>query len=132
MKPLPTASLESRPFWEATRQHRLAFPRCDQCRKFWFPPSGLCPHCLSDQFQWEQVSGRGIIHSFVVFHRVYDERWASSVPYTVAVIKLEEGPRMISNIVGSEPTKLRCGMRVAVRFEDASAEYSVPTFFLAD
>jgi uncharacterized protein len=132
MKPLPIASLESRPFWEATRQHRLALPQCGQCGEFWFPPSCLCPHCLSELFQWKQVSGRGTVHSFVVFHRVYDERWARSVPYTVAVVELEEGPRMISNIVGAEPTRVRCGMRVVVGFEDASAEYSVPIFLLAD
>ncbi|MGA9005898.1 MAG: Zn-ribbon domain-containing OB-fold protein [Xanthobacteraceae bacterium] len=127
-KPVPHTSPEAAPYWQAAARHRLELPRCDRCGQFWFPPSCLCPHCLSDTFHWQQVSGRGRVHSFVVVHRVYDPAFAHDVPYVVAVIALEEGPRMLSNIVDVAPDEVRCGMPVAVRFDDLSADLAVPKF----
>jgi uncharacterized OB-fold protein len=129
-KPLPAPSPESRPFWQAARNHQLALPRCNRCGKFWFPPSCLCPHCLSHDTGWQEVTGHGRVHSFVVFHRVYHP--AFEVPYVVAVVELDEGPRLLSNVVGVEPQRIRCGMRVVVKFEDRSPEISVPKFSSAE
>lgn len=131
-KPLPVPSPESRPFWQAARNHQLVLPRCNRCEKSWFPPSCLCPHCLSDDTGWQEVSGRGRVHSFVVFHRVYDPAFAREVPYVVALVELDEGPRLLSNIVDVEPHRIRCGMHVVVKFEDLSPEISVPKFSPAD
>jgi uncharacterized OB-fold protein len=129
-KPLPTPSPESRPFWQAARDHQLALPRCNRCEKLWFPPAGICPHCLSDDTGWQQVSGRGRVYSFVVFHRAYHP--AFELPYVVAVVELDEGPRLLSNIVDVEPQRIRCGMHVVVKFEDRSPELSVPKFSPAE
>ena len=72
------------------------------------------------------------MHSFVVFHRVYEPTFAKCVPYVVAVIELDEGPRMLSNVVDVETNKVRCGMRVAVKFDDVASELSVPRFAPVD
>jgi uncharacterized OB-fold protein len=127
-KPAPVPSPESMEFWQAAREHRLLIPRCNACRKFWFPPSQLCPHCLSADTGWEAVSGHGRIYSFVVFHRVYHKAFAGEVPYVVAIVELEEGPRMLTNIVGIPVDQVRCNMPVTVVFDDVSSDVTVPKF----
>jgi uncharacterized OB-fold protein len=127
-KPVPVPSPESAPFWKAAREHRLLVPRCRACGKFWLPPSRLCPHCLSNDTDWEEASGRGKIYSFVVFHRVYHPAFAGEVPYVVAIVELEEGPRMLTNVVGIAVDQVRCNMPVTVTFEDMSNEVAIPKF----
>jgi uncharacterized protein len=127
-KPLPRPAPESLPFWESAKQHRLALPRCNACAKFWFPPSRSCPHCLAADFAWLPVSGRGKIFSFVTFHRVYHPAFASEVPYVVALVELEEGPRMLSNIVGVPPDRVGCDMPVRIVYDDVVADVTVPKF----
>jgi uncharacterized OB-fold protein len=127
-KPLPNPAPESVPYWEAAKQHRLSLPRCNGCAKFWFPPSRSCPHCLSADFTWKDVSGRGNVFSFVTFHRVYHPAFAGEVPYVVALVELEEGPRLLSNIVGVEPEAVVCDMPVKVVFDEVSEAMSVPRF----
>jgi len=79
-KPKPRPAPESLPYWQAARDHRLALPKCDDCGKFWFPPTRTCPHCLSSRFQFSDVSGKGKIYSFVTYHRVYRPAFAQDVP----------------------------------------------------
>jgi uncharacterized OB-fold protein len=126
-KPQPRPAAESAPFWEGAKAHKLLLPRCHACGKFWFPPSQRCTHCLSANFGWEETAGRGRIYSFVVYHRVYHPAFEQDVPYTVAVIELDEGPRLIANIVGTAPDAIRCDMRVRVAFEDRG-EQTIPQF----
>ena len=102
-------------------------PRCASCLRDWFPPSLLCPHCNSRDFSWSEVSGRGKVFSYVVFHRVYHPGFAEEVPYVVALIELAEGPRMISNVIGVSPDKVECEMAVRVIFEDREGG-TVPKF----
>jgi uncharacterized protein len=127
-KPIPVASVESKPYWEALRQHRLVMQRCDSCGRFWFPPSVHCPHCTSAESTWTPLSGRGKVFSYVVYHRVYHPGFANEVPYTVALIELEEGPRMISNVIGIPPDKVTCEMPVQVVFEDIGDVATLPKF----
>lgn len=127
-KPIPVPSIESKPYWEGLRQHRLLIQRCNECSGFWFPPSSHCPHCTSPDFAWTQVSGRGKVFSYVIYHRVYHPGFAGEVPYTVALIEIEEGPRMISNIVGVPPEKVVCEMPVQVVFEDIDDRATLPKF----
>jgi uncharacterized OB-fold protein len=127
-KPLPRPAPESVPFWEAARNHRLELPRCNACGKFWFPPSRSCPHCLASDFVWTPVSGRGTVFSFVVFHRVYHPAYEGDVPYVVALIALEEGPRMLSNVVAIPPDEVRCDMAVKVVFDDIADGVALPKF----
>jgi uncharacterized OB-fold protein len=127
-KPVPSPAPESEPYWNAAKQHRLELPRCNACKKFWFPPSQSCPHCLSADFSFVPVSGKGKVFSFVTFHRVYHPAFEQEVPYVVALVELEEGPRLLSNIVGVTPDKVACEMAVKVVFDDVADGVSVPKF----
>ena len=127
-KPVPVPSLESQPYWDGLRDKKLLMPSCDACGHHWFPPSLLCPHCSSEKWSWAAMSGRGRIFSYVVYHRVYHPGFADEVPYAVAVIELDEGPRMISNVVGIAPDKLACDMKVEIAYEAISPTVTLPKF----
>jgi uncharacterized protein len=127
-KPIPVSSIESKPYWEGLRKHRLLIQRCNACRQHWFPPSTHCPSCSSADFSWTPVSGRGKIFSYVVYHRVYHPGFANEVPYTVALVELEEGPRMISNVIGIPSDKVVCDMPVQVVYEDINEAATLPKF----
>jgi hypothetical protein len=129
-KPKPRPAPESLPYWQAARDHRLALPKCEDCQKFWFPPSRTCPHCLSTNFSFQNVSGKGKIFSFVTFHRVYRPAFTNDVPYVVALIELDEGPRLLSNIMGVTHDHVKCEMRVEVVFDDYDDDISIPKFKL--
>ena len=129
-KPKPRPAPESLPYWQAAREHRLALPKCEDCQKFWFPPSRTCPHCLSANFSFQNVSGKGKIFSFVTFHRVYRPAFANDVPYVIALIELDEGPRLLSNIMGVTHDQVKCEMRVEVVFDDYDEDISIPKFKL--
>jgi uncharacterized OB-fold protein len=127
-KPVPVPSHESKPYWEGLRQHRLLMPRCEACDHRWFPPSRHCPACRADKVAWEEVSGRGKVFSYVVFHRTYHPGFADEGPYCVALIQLAEGPRMLSNVIGLPPDEVRCDMPVKVCFEDVTETATLPKF----
>ena len=88
----------------------------------------MCPHCNSAKWTWTATSGRGRIFSYVVYHRVYHPGFADEVPYAVAVIELDEGPRMISNVIGIAPEKLACDMRVEVAYQPITETITLPKF----
>ena len=127
-KPLPIPSQLSEPFWAACKNHELKIQRCQSCGAFRFPPAILCPECLSREVEWQKVSGRGKIFSFVVYRRLYHPAFKADLPYTVAVIELEEGARLLSNIVDISPEKVRCDMPVEVIFQDVTPEVTLPKF----
>ncbi|HEY9358986.1 MAG TPA: OB-fold domain-containing protein, partial [Xanthobacteraceae bacterium] len=84
--------------------------------------------CLAAEAQWQPVSGRGKVFSFVVFHRAYHPAWEGKVPYNVALIELDEGPIMLSNVIATDDTKLAVGVPVAVAFERVDDSLSIPVF----
>jgi uncharacterized OB-fold protein len=127
-KPIPRPAPESAPYWEAAKQHKFQVPHCNACGQYWFPPSASCPHCLSTDFAFTEVSGRGKVFSFVTFHRVYHPAFEQEVPYVVALVELEEGPRLLTNIVGVPVDKVVCDMPVKVVFDDVGDGVSVPKF----
>ena len=127
-KPVPRPAPESVPYWQGAKQHKLLIPHCKSCDHYWFPPSQRCPNCLSPDFAWAESSGRGKVYSFVVFHRVFHPAFETEVPYVVALIELEEGPRLLSNIIGIPPEDVRCEMKVKVTFVDVTADATVPKF----
>jgi uncharacterized OB-fold protein len=130
-KPAPRPSPESAPYWAAAARHKLNVQKCRNCGQHWFPPSQRCPHCTAADFDWVEVSGRGKVYSFVVFHRVYHPAFEGDVPYVVALVELEEGPRLLTNIVGTPPEDVRCEMPVAVTFEDIADGVAIPKFVAA-
>jgi uncharacterized OB-fold protein len=126
--PLPEPSAESEPFWSGAREERLVIPKCRSCGSTWFPPTHACPSCGSSDHAWVDASGRGTVFSFVVVHRVYHPGFASKVPYVVAIIELDEGPRILSNVVGIPPEEVRCDMPVRVTFQERRGDMTIPQF----
>jgi uncharacterized OB-fold protein len=127
-KPLPEITEENRSFWEACALGTLSLQRCGACGRFRYPIAAVCPRCLATDFAWTPVSGRGRVFSYVVFHQVYHRAFQGDVPYNVALVQLEEGPFMFSNIVGIPNEDLRCDMPVCVVFERATETVVLPRF----
>ena len=98
-KPLPVVDPGTEPFWRAAREHRLSIPRCRSCGKHHFYPRELCPHCHSDDLEWTDVSGKGEIYTYTIARKPAGPVFAADVPYVIAMIALDEGPRMLTNIV---------------------------------
>ena len=129
--PLPKPDKDSAVYWDAARRHELVLQRCLACHRFRFYPRSVCPHCLSDQFEWEGASGRGHIYSFTVIHRPPAPAFRDRVPYVLALVELEEGVRMMTNIVGCDPESVEIGRIVEVTFDDVTDEVTLPKFRLA-
>ncbi len=127
-KPIPTPSEDSVPYWKGTKQHKLMMQLCRDCPSYWFPPAEVCSECTSDAYDWKAVSGKGRVFSFVIYHRAYHPGFKEELPYVVAVIELDEGPRMLSNVIGCKPEEVRCDMPVEVVFEDITDEMTLPKF----
>ena len=127
-KPVPEVTPALAPYFAAARERRLVVQRCADCGTLRFPPRELCTRCLGRDVTWQQVSGRGEVFSYNVMHQVYHPAFASEVPYAVVVVKLEEGPKIISNVVGCGVDAIRIGMPVEVVFEDVSPEVTLPKF----
>lgn len=116
------------PFWEALKRHELRVQTCEDCGTRRFIPSELCPNCGAAGCTWEQVSGKGRVYTFTVIRRGPTPAYQAEAPYVIAHVELDEGPRMISNLVGCDPEAVRIGMRVEVVFEDASPEWTLYKF----
>jgi uncharacterized protein len=129
---LPQIDDANRPFWDGCRDGVLRLQRCSDCRHLRYPISIVCPHCLSTEATWEQMSGLGEVYTFAIFRHAYNDGWRDRVPYNVALVQLAEGPTLISNVVGVEPEALRVGLPVAVVFETVGDDVTVPRFAPAD
>lgn len=129
-KPLPVLDDLNRSFWEATRRGVLSLQTCQACGHVRYPISHVCPRCLSERFDWKPVSGRGTVHSSVVFHQVYHPAFAAEVPYNVSLIQLDEGVRMFSNITGVAPSEVKVGAAVEVTFDSVTPDVTIPRFRL--
>jgi uncharacterized OB-fold protein len=127
-KPLPEIDDINRPFWEATRRSALHLQRCKDCRHVWYPAGTNCPKCLSTSFEWSPMSGRGTVWSFIVYHHCWHRGFEKEIPYNVAMIQLEEGPIVITNIVDVENEAIKVGMPVKVVFEPATDEVTLFRF----
>jgi uncharacterized OB-fold protein len=125
---LPDESPLDQPFWDATRAHTLLLQRCDECRSLRFIPSEICSVCHSEEFAWSPVSGRGSIYTYSVVHRAPNPAYQRDVPYTIVHVTLEEGPRMIGNLVECSPDAVRIGMPVEVIFDDVLPDLTLYRF----
>jgi uncharacterized OB-fold protein len=127
LKPLPVPDADSAAFWEGAREGRLMIQRCPRCGRHVFYPRLACPHCGGSPLEWVEASGRATVYSFTVVHRA-PAAFADEAPYVVALVDLEEGPRMMTRITGLEPRAVRVGMAVEVRFGDLDDELKLPFF----
>ena len=115
--PAPVVNADSAPYWEGAREGRLLLQRCGDCGALRFFPRYLCTACGSDRVEWAEASGRGTVHSFTIVHRAAFPEFQARTPYVVALIDLEEGPRMMTNIVGDDALEVAIGDAVIVEFE---------------
>jgi uncharacterized protein len=116
---------ETKPFWDATASGQLALPRCQECSASIWYPRGFCPVCSSTSIEWVPSSGRGVVYSFSITRKGAGV-WADHSPYVVAYVELEEGPRVLTNIVDCPANEVHIGMAVAVVFhptEEGPAVY---------
>lgn len=120
-RPVPRRTPISSPYFDAAREGRLTLQQCPR-DGFFFYPRSRCPGCLQDDWEWQDVSGRGTVYSYTVDRVGHDPAQRSIVPLVVAIVELEEGPRLTTRIVGCEPEDVSVGMPVEVTFEDLGKE----------
>ena len=116
MRELPAKSELAAPFWEGAARGRFMVQACE-CGVRLFPPRIVCPECWSGELRWEEASGLGTVYSHSVLYRAPTEAFADLVPYVVAMVDLDEGPRMMTNVVGCPPEEVVVGLRVRVEFD---------------
>ena len=124
-RPLPTP--ETQHFWDGTREGEIRLQRCDACAKAYFPPRPFCPACGGRKVSVFKASGRGKLYSYVIHHRPVP---GFTPPYAIAVVELEEGPRMMTNIVGcpQTPEALQLDMKLEPAFEKIDDEITLALF----
>jgi len=127
-KPVPVPDEISAPFFKGAREGKLMLQHCSGCERWSFPVRERCPHCFAARLEWRQASGRGTLYTFTVMHQVMNPGFASAVPYNVAQVDLEEGVRIVSNVVGIRNDALRVGMKLEAVFEDVGESVSLPKF----
>jgi len=115
-KPLPVPNPTTQPYFDAARKGQLRIQRCPR-DGFFFYPRARCPGCLGNDWSWQDVSGRGEVHAFTIDRMGHDPALASEVPFVIAVVELEEGPRMTARIVDCAFDDVRIGMPLEARFE---------------
>jgi len=126
-RPIPEADDESREFFDAARRHQLVLMRCRSCRAWRLPSRPRCPDCWSTDTEWARASGRGTLYSFGLMHQKVPG-FEDHVPYNFAVVELEEGPRIVTNIVGVPDAGLRCDMPVTAVFDDVAEDATLVRF----
>ena len=128
-KPLPRIDALNQGFWDHARAGRLSVQSCKACGDQRYPPSPVCPKCLSPDQEWAVVSGKGTLESWVDFHRAYWDGFQQDLPYRVCLVRLAENPVLISNLVGpSDHAKV--GAAVEVVFDAVTAAVTLPKFKL--
>ena len=126
-KPLPAPSEESKPFWDGCQRQELLLQRCNDCGFFRFPPSNLCPRCMSVNHEWTKSSGKANIFSWQVTYQAFYPAW--DTPYNVAIVELEEGPRLHTNIIGCKNEDIYIDMPVELVFEKVEdQDWLLPKF----
>lgn len=129
-RPLPSTDPDTRSFWEACRRHELRLQQCRDCQAFRFYPGPVCPSCGSSENDWQRVSGRGEVYSFVIVRRAVHPAFAGDVPFAVGLIELEGtgGIRLPARVVDCPPEKVQIRMAVLVNFEALNDEVTLPAF----
>jgi uncharacterized OB-fold protein len=124
----PQQDQDSKSYWEYLREHNAHLQKCQKCGRFRFPPNPSCPNCGTFGGDWTQISGRGKVYSWIVIHHPVDPRLASEVPFTVALVELEEGVRMIGRLLGVERDKVKGDMPVKARYDDIGSAFTLINF----
>ena len=124
--PMPRPTVFSQPFWDACKRGELTFQRCNACGGIVFIPQAACTHCLSPDLRWERSAGKGAVYSWTVVWR--PQTPAFEIPYAIAIIDVDEGYQMMTNIIDVDPSTLEVGQRVEVSFHKMNDEITMPYF----
>ncbi|MCZ6462705.1 MAG: Zn-ribbon domain-containing OB-fold protein [Proteobacteria bacterium] len=129
--PMPAASWETRAWWEGCGRGELVLQRCGACGKVQHKPRAVCATCLSSEIEHFVASGRGQVYTFTVTHQNQAPGFREACPYVLAYVELEEGPRLLTNVIGCDPGEVSVGMPVVVDFapvDDEREAFAVPRF----
>ena len=126
--PLPQPAEEAQPFFDALKEGRLTIQRCTACGTLAHPPQALCRRCQSSDFEWQQASGKGTVHSYVVTHQAVHPAFAEHTPLATVEVELAEGVRITSNLVDVPPEEVAIGMPVTLALEEAADGVVLPLF----
>ena len=127
-KPLPVASGETKPFWDACKQGKFLIQRCRSCENYQYHYRGFCSHCWFGEIEDVESKGLGTVWSYTVINRNRSPGFIDDVPYVVAMVEIEEGLKVISNVINCDPWKVRIGMPVKLTFVQATDDWSIPMF----
>ena len=125
---LPVLYPEEKPYWDGAKARRLMLQKCSDCGNVWYPIGPACPACFSMKFEWSRMSGRGVVHNYVVYHKAWTPWFEKRVPYAVVQVELEEGPRLTTNLLECPVTDVKIGMPVEVTYEDITEEITLVQF----
>lgn len=128
LKSLPKITSDAAPYWEGLRINELRYQICGSCQEPIFHPRYICPYCLSSKLKWEKSAGKAKIYSFSTVYRAPYKGFQSKLPYTLAIIELDEGFFMFSEVVDCEPSQIEIGMRVGVVFQKINEKLTLPKF----
>jgi uncharacterized protein len=117
-KPLPEPTPVTKPFWDGLREHKVKIQYSPSADRYIFYPRILAPGTLADDLEWREVSGAGTLYTFTVADRPTAPPWADALPQFLAIVELDEGPRLSTELVDADPDALRVGMRVKAVFND--------------
>ncbi len=126
-KPLPEVTPDNQPFWDACKRGELSLPKCLDCGHLRLP-GPICPQCLSMSAEWTPLSGRGRLYTWTIIRQRYHAGFTAEIPYNVAMVELDEGPRLIANIVSCDNADLTIGMAVEAVFDDVTEDVTLPRF----
>ena len=129
-KPLPAIDSLNRPFWENAKARRFVLQTCAHCSHVSYPPNPSCPKCLSTDLEWREASGKGVLKSWAVFHRADGKSFEPDLPYTVCLVRLEEGPLFVAKFAKGMKREPVVGAAVRVVFEQVTDEVTLPQFSL--
>lgn len=125
---LPAITPETAPFWRAAATGSLTLPRCNDCERLIWYPRGFCPYCGGAAVTWTTLTGRGHIYSSTVIRRAPHPGYAAAVPYVLALVDLEEGVRMLANVVTDDVDAVAIGMAVTAVYDRLNGECAVVRF----
>ena len=124
----PQVNIETQPFWDATAQGRIDLAVCDDCGFIPWYPRLVCPDCHSTHMTWTTMSGNGTVYSYSVTRAGVGRAWKEHLPFVVAYVQLDEGPIMMTNVVGCDPEAVEIGTAVTAVFDDTGEGTSVVRF----
>lgn len=127
-RPLPGVTDDTKPYWDAASRGQLVIQKCGCCGAYQFYPRPFCIKCLSEDIEWVITKGTGTLYTYTINHKPAEPAFTDKVPYAVAIVQLDEGPRMLANIIDSPLDTVRIGARVSVRFERISEALTLPQF----